>query len=123
MQDFKSFYVETLKKVESEENKEDAEKKGIIDKVADKISDTLDIGKEWRDGTVIKSKPTIGIARRGAKIINRVGAETLKSGINIAKAAAKGATEGGPYKKEGRESLKKRLANLEKEAKDAPKKK
>jgi len=123
MQDFKSFYVETLKKVESEENKEDAEKKGIIDKVADKISDTLDIGKEWRDGTVIKSKPIIGIARRGAKIINRVGAETLKSGINIVKAAAKGATEGGPYKKEGRESLKKRLANLEKEAKDAPKKK
>jgi len=103
MQDFKSFYVETFKKVESEENNEGAEKKGIIDKVADKISDTLDIGKEWRDGTVIKSKPTIGIARRGAKIINRVGAETLKSGINIVKAAAKGATEGGPYKREGKE--------------------
>lgn len=86
---------------------------GVIDKVADKVSGMLDIGKDWKDGTVFKAKPLIGVARRGAKIANRVGAETLKSGINIAKAAAKGATEGGPYKRESRKSLKKRIDKLE----------
>ncbi len=86
---------------------------GVIDKVADKVSGMLDIGKDWKDGTVFKAKPLIGVARRGAKIANRVGAETLKSGINIAKAAARGATEGGPYKRESRKSLKKRIDKLE----------
>jgi hypothetical protein len=101
------------KKSESEESK----KKGMIDRVADKISDTLDIGKDWKDGSVIKSKPLVGVVRRGAKIANRVGAETLKSGINIAKAAVKGATEGGAYK---RKSLRKRIAELEAKGEEAP---
>lgn len=97
-------------KSESEESK----KKGMIDRVADKISDTLDIGKDWKDGSVIKSKPLVGVFRRGAKIANRVGAEALKSGINMGKALHKGATEGGAYK---RKSLRKRVAELEAENK------
>jgi len=98
------------RKSESEESK----KKGMIDRVADKISDTLDIGKDWKDGSVIKSKPLVGVVRRGAKIANRVGAEALKSGINMGKALHKGATEGGAYK---RKSLRKRVAELEAENK------
>ena len=104
------------KKSESEESK----KKRLTDRVADKISDTLDIGKDWKDGSVIKAKPLVGVVRRGAKIANRVGAEVVKSGIDIAKAAVKGATEGGAYKRESRKSLKKRLAKLEAESEENP---
>ena len=104
------------KKSESEESK----KKGVIDRVADKISNTLDIGKDWKDGSVIKAKPLVGVVRRGAKIANRVGAEALKSGINMGKALHKGATEGGAYKRESRKSLKKRLAKLEAEGEENP---
>ncbi len=104
------------RKSESEESK----KKRLTDRVADKISNTLDIGKDWKDGSVIKAKPLVGVVRRGAKIANRVGAEVVKSGIDIAKAAVKGATEGGAYKRESRKSLKKRLAKLEAESEENP---
>ncbi len=100
-------------KKEEETPEEDSEKKRLTDRVADKISNALDTGKDWKDGSVIKAKPLVGVARRAAKIANRVGAEVVKSGIDITKAAVKGATEGGPYKRESRKSLKRRLDQLE----------
>lgn len=80
-----------MAKAKAGEPAEDGE--GVIDKVADGVNKVLNTGKNWKDGTVFKVKPAVNIVRRGAKIANRVGAETLKSGINMVKAVHKGATE------------------------------